>query len=43
MVTDGTLKKQTVKVLKQFLVSVGRAGTGKKAELLEAVEAHFGL
>ena len=43
MATDGTLKKQTVKVLKQFLVSVGRAGTGKKADLLEAIQEHFGL
>ena len=41
MAKSGQLDKLTVPVLKQFLVSVGNKTTGRKADLVEAVNEHF--
>ena len=43
MAKSGKLDKLTIPVLKQFLVSVGKKHTGRKADLVEAVSEHFGI
>jgi ATP-dependent DNA helicase 2 subunit 1 len=40
---NGTLSTLTVPVLKEFLKSVGKKGTGKKEELVAAVKEHYGI
>lgn len=40
---SGAIQKQTVAVLKLYLKAKGLSTTGKKAELVERVQGHFGL